>query len=294
MTYSFTVTHVRVAFECPRLFYLGDRQGGRTQFSPIDQVGRLGQAFHELSNQFIQHMKQNPAFHQLLQPEASSLDAEAIGLQMQELFYTHLFFPYLQSVVQTQFGRVDTLQRLWQALGGLIQRWATLLVNNRRQCRATEVIAKTFLAQELKVHHTFILPNGQRQLVRGRCDSLVYDFNNDRLCVVEYKTYQSPDPSAQLAQVALYSYMLQEQIGVPINLAVYSVLPDWQELTFTWDELIHTVHQLIPHKLQQMRQWIAWEPRQPDPPPPTTQLHLCQMCPQHTKCQSFFTDAAPA
>jgi S-DNA-T family DNA segregation ATPase FtsK/SpoIIIE len=125
--------------------------------------------------------------------------------------------------------------------------------------------------------------------VQGRFDSVVYDFENHRLCVVEYKTYQSPDKSAQLAQVALYSYMLREKLGVPIDSAVYSVLPNWDEFTFTWDELEKTVHQLIPQKLQQMRQWIDWEPPQPNPPPPTPNPDLlCDICPQRKKCQSFF------
>jgi S-DNA-T family DNA segregation ATPase FtsK/SpoIIIE len=125
--------------------------------------------------------------------------------------------------------------------------------------------------------------------VQGRFDSLVYDFENHRLCVVEYKTYQSPDKSAQLAQVALYSYMLREKLGVPIDSAVYSVLPNWDELTFTWDELENTVHQLIPQKLQQMRQWIDWEPPLPNPPPPTPHPHLfCDICPHRKKCQTYF------
>ncbi|MBF2078587.1 MAG: PD-(D/E)XK nuclease family protein, partial [Synechococcales cyanobacterium T60_A2020_003] len=118
-----------------------------------------------------------------------------------------------------------------------------------------------------------------------------YDFEQHRLCVVEYKTYQPVDQSAQLAQVALYSYMLKEHIGVPINSAVYSVLPDLRELTFTWDELKNTVHQMIPHKLLQMRQWVNWQQGQPDPPPPTSQSYLCEICPQQTKCQTFFSSA---
>lgn len=139
------------------------------------------------------------------------------------------------------------------------------------------------------VKHSFQLANGTQQLVQGRFDSVVYDFEHHRLCVVEYKTYPAVDKSAQLAQVALYSYMLKEKLGVTIDSAVYSVLPNWEELTFTWDELEKTVYQLIPQKLQQMSQWLAWDSPQPNPPPPTTQPDLlCNICPQKTKCQSFF------
>jgi DNA segregation ATPase FtsK/SpoIIIE, S-DNA-T family len=285
---SFSVTQVRVAFECARLFYLAHHFGGMTMFLPQGKVLGIGSAFHDLSNRFVETVLEEPQFIQLLSPSVNQLNSESIATQMQTLFYDRVFFPYLQSVTRTEPGKASALLQLWQGLTSLIQRWAKLLVCNRQYCSAEEVIEKTFLAQELSVQHQFLLPDRTQELVRGRFDSLVYDFANHRLCVVEYKTYQSPDPSAQLAQVALYSYMLREKIGVPIDSAVYTVLPDWKELTFTWAELEKTVHQLIPHKLQQMRQWANWQQGQPYPPPPAAQPHLCDSCPQRQKCQTFF------
>lgn len=289
----FSVTKVRLAFECPRLFYLSHHFGGMTLFLPKEQVAGIGSAFHDLSNQLVKTALKEPQFRSLFEPEATQLEVEEIAAKLKELFYNLAFFPYLQSTLQTDSSKAQALLRLWQGLTGLIQHWAQLLVNNRRYCTTEEVISKTFLAQELSVQHLFTLPNQAQQLVRGRFDSLVYDFEHHRLYVVEYKTYQSPDHSAQLAQVALYSYMLREKIGVPINSAVYSVLPDWKKLTFTWDELEETVHQLIPHKLQQMQQWAIWQPGQPEPPPPTAQPYLCEICPQRKKCQTFFTVDVP-
>jgi S-DNA-T family DNA segregation ATPase FtsK/SpoIIIE len=145
---------------------------------------------------------------------------------LQNLFYDVAFFPYLQLTIQNDSSQAPALHKLWQGLTVIIRRWAELLVGNRRYFSAQEVISKTFLAQELSVKHEFTLPDGRQQLVKGKFDSLVYDFEHQRLCVVEYKTYQSVDHSAQLAQVAIYSYMLREKIGVKINSAVYSVLPD--------------------------------------------------------------------
>jgi S-DNA-T family DNA segregation ATPase FtsK/SpoIIIE len=260
-----------------------------TMFLPPGVSGGVGKAFHDLSEKFVRLAKQEPRFQALLEPEANQLEVETITLQMQQLFYELAFFTYLQETIQTDPGKAQALHQLWQGLTGLIRRWAELLVINRRHCSAVEVIPKTFLAQELNVKHSFDLPDGTQQLVQGKFDSLVYDFEHHRLCVVEYKTYQSVDPSAQLAQVSLYGYMLQKKIGVPIDSAVYSVLPDWKELTFTWQQLEDAVHGLIPGRLQQMRQWLTWEPSQPNPPPPTTQPdRLCDICPQQKKCQTFF------
>ncbi|PSP12559.1 MAG: cell division protein FtsK [Cyanobacteria bacterium SW_10_48_33] len=286
---SFSVTDVRVAFECPRLFYLGNRFGGRTMFVPPGRVAGIGNAFHVLSKDFVHTARQESRFRTLLEPPSEQLTVEEVATQMKAWFYELAFFPYLQETLQKNPDSAEALYQVWQGLIGLIRRWAKLLVGNRRYCPAEEVIPKTFIDEEMSVKHNFSLPNGEQQLVSGKFDSLVYDFERQRLCVVEYKTYNSPDKSAQLAQVALYGYMLREKIGVPINSAVYSVLPDWQELTFTWDELEATVHQLLPQKLQQMQQWVAWEESQPHPPPPTTQPELlCEICPQYNKCQSFF------
>ncbi len=289
---SFSVTKVRVAFECPRLFYLGHRFGGKMMFQPSGNPPKIGTKFHQFADHFAFIAKQEPRFQALFEPAADQLNVEAIAQKLQQLFYELAFFPHLQTASKTDPGKAPALFQVWEGLKGLIRCWAQLLVRNRRYCSASDVISKTLINLKPSVKHHFQLPDGTQQLVQGRFDSIVYDFENHRLCVVEYKTYQSPDKSAQLAQVALYSYMLREKLGVPIDSAVYSVLPNWDELTFTWDELEKTVHQLIPQKLQQMHQWIAWEPPQPNPPPPTPHPNLfCDICPQRKKCQTFFAVA---
>lgn len=284
----FSVTNVRVAFECARLFYLSKHFDGLTLFCPNGNTAGIGNAFHNLSEQFVKLALVDPQMQALFRPKPDQLEAGGIADKIQAIFYNSVFFPYLQSAIQKDARKSQALLSLWEGLKGLIQRWAQLLVSNRRYCNAEEVFSKTFLAQELGIKHDFTLPDGARQLVRGRFDSLVYDFERQRLIVVEYKTYQSPDKSAQIAQVALYGYMLRKKIGVPINSAIYSVLPDWQESIFTWKQLEKTVHQMVPHKLQQMRQWLMWSQGQPNPPPPATQPQLCEICPQRTKCQTFF------
>jgi S-DNA-T family DNA segregation ATPase FtsK/SpoIIIE len=278
----FSATKVRQAFECPRLFYLGYRFGGKTLFIPPTNTPGVGNSFHELSEEFVEILKSNYQFQALF--ESDTLTAEKVAEEMQGLFYKLGFFPYLNKHPE----KAQACIRLWQGLTGLIQRWAELLVKNRQYCSGEEVINRTFIDINPKLTYNFQLPNGKKQFVLGTFDGLVYDCEQNRYCVVEYKTYQSPDQTAQLIQVALYSYMLHKQLGVPVNSALYAVLPEWKEVTYSWEELEQTVHLLIPHKLQQMQEWIAWKPPQQNPPPPTAQLELCQMCPQQEKCQTYF------
>jgi S-DNA-T family DNA segregation ATPase FtsK/SpoIIIE len=286
---SLNVTKVRVAFECPRLFYLMQHFGGNTLFLPRDTAIGIGNVFHQLADEFVRLATLEPRFKELFKPPATQLQVEEIASSMQQLFYEIKFSSYLQQAKKNA-SQAQALYKLWQGLQGLIRRFAELLVINRRFCSAETVIANTFVSEERKLEHYFNLPDGTQQRVAGEFDCLVFNFELKRLCVVEFKTYQPADPSAQLAQVALYSYMLWQKKKVAVDSAVYCVLPEFKEYHYSWEQLENTVHQLIPYKLQQMQQWLTWEPLLPNSPPTTTQPHLCEICPQQQKCQSYFVE----
>ncbi|MEB3181676.1 MAG: DNA translocase FtsK [Nostocaceae cyanobacterium] len=285
---SLTVTKVRVALECPRLFYLHHKLGGKTLFLPPNSGNGIGNAFHKLADEFVSLARREPQFQDLFKPAASQLKVEDIALGMQQLFYKFTFNPYLLETTAKDASQAQPLLQVWQGLQGLIKHFAQLLVINRTYCSAERLIPNTFISEERKFEHNFHLPDGTQQRVVGEFDCLIYNWEKKRLCVVEFKTYQPVDPSAQLAQVALYSYMLRAKKKVPVDSAVYCVLPEFKDYQYTWEELENTVHQLIPYKLKQMQEWLRWEPPHPNPPPSTIQPHLCEICPQKQKCQSYF------
>jgi DNA segregation ATPase FtsK/SpoIIIE, S-DNA-T family len=289
---SLTATNIRVAFECPRLFYLNQRFGGNTLFLPSDNTVGVGNLFHQLADEFINWIVREPRCQDLLKPEAKQLQSEEVAAQLQQMFYEKKFFSYLEEVSQKENGQAQALLKVWQALRGLIRHFAELLVINRGYCTADTVIPNTFVSEERHLESYFELSDGTQQRVAGKFDCLVFNFNKKRLCVVEFKTYQPADPSAQLAQVALYSYILWERKKIGVDAAVYCVVPEWKEYHYSWEELEDTVHRLIPYKLQQMQQWLIWEPPLPNSPPPTTQPHLCEICPQQQKCQSYFIETS--
>ena len=84
---SFSVTKVRVAFECPRLFYLKHRFGGHTVFLPPDTSNGIGNAFHDLADQFVSLAQREPRFQALFEPAPEQLKVEEVASQMQQLFY---------------------------------------------------------------------------------------------------------------------------------------------------------------------------------------------------------------
>ena len=285
---SLTPTKVRLAFECPRLFYLNHHFNCKAIFSPKNTPGGVGNVFHKLADDFINLLLIEPGFKNLFNPSTTQLNVDQITSEIQQLFYQIKFFPYLQNTIAKDASKAPVLLQVWQGLQGLIKKFTELLVINRRYCSAETLISNTFISGERNLEHYFDLPNGTKQLIRGEFDCLVFNFELKRLCMVEFKTYQPVDLAAQLAQVSLYSYMLSKQKKTPIDSAVYCVLPEFKEYKYSWEQLENTVHQLIPHKLLQMQNWLSWESPSPNPPPMTTEPYLCEICPQQQKCQTFF------
>ncbi|MDJ0571430.1 MAG: DNA translocase FtsK [Pleurocapsa sp. MO_192.B19] len=258
----------------------------------------IGNIFHKLADEFINTVKKEPQFRALFEPSVEKLEIEAIAklvediaLEMQDIFYSRVFFPnYLQPTIQTKPELAPALNQIWQGLRNLIQKWTELLIKNRAYCNANDIFERTFISTESVLQHDFDLSDGTtKQPIAGRLDCLIYDYNKNHLCVVELKTYAPVDPSAQLVQVALYSYMIQQTKQVPVDSAVYCVLPEFKEYYYPWSELETNLHQVIPHKLQQMQQWLQWQPAQSDAPATTSNADLCQICPQQEKCQSYFS-----
>lgn len=294
-TTSFSVTKVRVAFECPRLFYLGHRYGGSMVFLPNNSSGNIGTQFHHLADRFHYILLTDPRFADLFQAKVDPTPAqiEAISLKIRQLLYQREFFPLVQKISQSRPRKVADLGQVWEAMGKVIEQWAELLLQNRQYTTPEDLIPSTLISLRPSVRHVFNLPNGNTQLVRGRFDSLIYSHPKNSLVVIEYKTYTPPDQSSTLVQVALYSYMLRQQIGRQVDSAIYSVLPEWQQLKFQGDVLDQGIYELIAQKLAQMQVWSMWEPGDQNPPPPTNQPDFyCKICPQRTKCQQFFEPQA--
>ncbi|MGB7442384.1 MAG: PD-(D/E)XK nuclease family protein [Coleofasciculaceae cyanobacterium] len=279
-----SVTKVRVAFECPRLFYLKDIFNGNTLFVPINQPVSIGMAFHRLSEQCVRTLQQNPQLTSCLKPTAEQLKIEEITDHLKQELEQLVVYPYLKA--NPEIGIM--LPQVQRGLTTLIETWVKFLVVNRHYCSAEEVINKTFLSKERNLKCDFTLPDGTVQRVAGRSDNIIGDLKRDRLYVVDYKTNQPVNPLAQLAQVALYSYMISKKRGVLVEAKVYCFLPEFKEYSYTSEQLEEAVANLISPKLQQMKKWQSWQPGQPNPPEPTSQPYLCEICPQQQKCQSFF------
>lgn len=286
----FNATQLRVAFDCPRLFYLNYCFHSNTLFSSGNAINGIGTIFHKQAKEFINFAKTEPQIPTLFNLPAAQLERETIASQMRKLFYQAHFFPYLQTNIDRNQNKAPQLYQVWLGLTNLIKQWTKLLISNRNYYNAGELIERTFIKQEESLEHTFTLPDNSQQTLRGTFDCLVYHAARGRLCIIDYKTYDPIDPSSQLIQIAVYSYILWNKEKKISDCAVYCVSPKFKAYYYPWEQLEDTVHQLISHKLEEMTQWVNWEQGNPNPPPPTTSRNLCSICPQQEKCQTFFSN----
>ena len=181
---SLTPTKVRLAFECPRLFYLNHHFNCKAIFSPKDTLGGVGNVFHKLADDFINLLLIEPGFKNLFNPSTTQLNVDKITSEIQQLFYQIKFFPYLQNTIVQDGSKAPVLLQVWQGLQGLIKKFTELLVINRRYCSAEKLISNTFISGEHNLEYYFDLPNGTKQLIRGEFDCLVFNFELKRLCMV--------------------------------------------------------------------------------------------------------------
>ncbi|MDJ0556297.1 MAG: PD-(D/E)XK nuclease family protein [Microcoleaceae cyanobacterium MO_207.B10] len=282
------VTDVRLAFECPRLFYLKQRFGGDYLFLPKGYILEIDNAFVYLANQLMNMIRQESIIQVLFAGQFEELVVEAIANQIQQLFYELIFFPYLQTIITKNITLATGLYQVWQVLTKLIFNMSEIIVKNRRYCHESVVVRRTLITGEIPVDYTFKIAGGKSQKLTGKVNNLIFDFETRRLCVVDFQTYETVEVSSQLIGVALYSFLLKQKKKVSIDAIVYRVLPELGEYHYSWEKLENVVEGSVPGKLEEMRKWLRWEEFQHDPPPRTEHEYLCDICPQKERCQSFF------
>jgi DNA segregation ATPase FtsK/SpoIIIE, S-DNA-T family len=286
-----TISDIQLAYECPRLFYLGYSQGGEKKFIRDRNLEETKNIFNELLSPSIQLFKTDCRFQQLFEPAVENLQIDPIAQQIQSLLYQTAFFPYLQNKIKSAPQKAVILQQTWQMITQLIKRWTEILILNRRYYSPQEIFTRTFIAQKDDWKHSFNLPNNQQQLISEQFNPIIYNRDEQSLLIIEHNAEQSIDSLAQQAKISLSSYIVRANLGISINSVTYLVLPDAQESNYSWTQIEDSIHQLICARIPQFQQWLAWTQPNPNSPPATSYQNLCQICPQQIKCQSFFSSS---
>ncbi|EFA70123.1 3'-5' exonuclease [Cylindrospermopsis raciborskii] len=93
---SLTPTKLRLAFECPRIFYLNHRFNNKSLFIPEGLIGGIGNVFHKLADEFIDLLLNDAELTTLFNPHPNEINLQEVVLALQQSFYKIVFFPILK------------------------------------------------------------------------------------------------------------------------------------------------------------------------------------------------------
>ena len=269
---SVSVTEVRNALRCPRIFALG-RMGARAVAFPIGS-SCLGSAFHRIVERFAAGVDAPPPGIATL-GEGAPLDAIVAGLRacLLDLLAAELEG---DAALRTMPGEVDDLAEALRQL-------ATHLAARRRRVEGTPASA---LARLVRAGDRAIEAEAEPGvLVRGRHDALYAD-PDGALDVIEYKLTDEENDAVDRAQVALYSHMMRVATGARARPVVLRFMPMLRETTISHAEADVLVERTVRPVLRRMAAWSA-DPRSA---PATERADLCAACPMVVPCSATYPE----
>lgn len=280
MSAVISVTEVRNALRCPRVFALG-RKIDRPVAFPVG-ASALGATFHRIVESFARSASTPPASWTGLGAHA---EPDQIAHALRCWVLDHLVRelqtrPHLGSMP----AEVDDLAEALRAFSGFV-------AGQLQQFDTTPAAAlqSLFRAAELELRASVPISTSEAVSVGGRIDAILEHARGD-LDAVEYKLTDEANAELDAAQVALYRYLARQQLGLDTQPTILRFDP---KLTVTRiqpaeaDELVET--RLLPL----IGQMIAWS-RGEQPAPPTTRKDLCAVCPVRVACAAEYREALPA
>ena len=270
-----SVTEVRNALRCPRVFALG-RLSKKAVAFPVGS-SCLGAAFHRIVDKFAQTVGQPPA-------AVASLPASA-GHSQRRAALAAWLLDFLVDELQrdTSYRSIPAeVDDLAEALRQLADHLARRAANGA----LAEAIRGVVRAGERPVEASIPEAN---VLLSGRLDAL-YGRPGEQLDVIEYKLTDEDNHAVDQAQVALYRELLRRAEGVsarPVVLRFNPALSVSELPEARADELVRT--ELLP-LLSRMARWAE----EPETAPATTRRDLCAACPVAIACGEQYPARLPS
>lgn len=269
-----SVTEVRNALRCPRVFALGRLRRSAVAF-PVG-ASCLGGAFHRIVDKLAQTVAAAPP-HVVALPADAGLDArrEAIVRWLLAFLVDELV---ADPAYANMPAEVDDLAEALRQLAGY-------LAANAAQGPLAAAISALVRAGEKAV--SAAIPEAG-VVVEGRIDAL--HARGERFDVIEYKLTDEQNDAVDRAQVALYRELLRRAEGLSARPVVLRFNP---ALTVTEipeahaDALVRA--ELVP-LLRQLARWAL----EPETAPATRRQDLCAACPVAAACAEQYPARLPA
>lgn len=275
----FTVTEVRNALRCPRVFALGRSRGQAVAF-PIG-ASSLGALFHRIAEKFAAELVKPPMQLRQLPPNApverihDVLSSWLLGHLVQELTE----HPSAASMP----AEMDDLAEALRELAFYLAKQVVL------DDKAPVDALRTFVQHaEFTVDAVLEAGGGFPVQVSGRVDA-IYCRAAGALDVVEYKLTDDANRELDEAQVAVYRHLLRRMLDTEVDPIILRFRPQLAEIKLSARLSDEIMERKVLPLLGQMVQWSE----RPEHAPPTVRQDLCYSCPMRRACTETYRDVLP-
>lgn len=277
MSERVSVTEVRNALRCPRLFALG-RHLGRSVAFPVGS-SCLGATFHRIV-EGLSRVSSAPPSGVAELPHGAPRDAieAALGEWLLDALITELD---ADANYASMPAEVDDLAEALRELSRHLTERARRF--SEPPARALEQLLH---AGEQEIEAT--LDDGG-PLVSGRLDALYQD-PAGRLDVIEYKLTDEANDELDRAQVALYRQLLRRARGIEARPIVLRFSPTLREVGMTEEASDAFLASRVLPVVRSMAEWAG----DLGLAPATRREDLCATCPVAAECRTLFPARVPA
>lgn len=274
-----SVTEVRNALRCPRVFALGRARGKAVAF-PVG-ASSLGATFHRIAERFARDLDTPPDAVARL-PKGAPRDT--IGATLGAWLLGHLVDELEASpALSTIPGEVDDLA---EALRELARYLAVEVA--RGDVAPAEALRSLVQHAELDVE-AVLEPGGAPVAISGRVDA-VHSRAAGAIDVVEYKLTDEANQELDQAQVALYRRLLRARLDVDAEPVILRFHPGLIVTRLSPSASDAIVDRTLLPLVGGMVQWAA----DPALAPPTARRDLCAACPVRAECAELYRDRLEA
>lgn len=283
----YTVTQLRSAVSCPRVFYF-DVIHGREQAKPVettrlwksgagDEATACGSLFHQTVERF------NSAAASDLKVSESLAKAVSIDELAQQLQH-HIYFEYLnRELLFSKTG--EQQQNFMSVFRGYVYELASFLWNGRLEGRPVqETLNEAFSENCRRVDVTFhVGPNGEPVRVVGILDYIFYDSRIGHWRILDYKLTPPTHISDDLAQVCTYALMHNQQHGTVPAVGVLYLHPQRQLVDKPWVD-VWNERSKVYNLLGSMREWEQFDEKNQQGVRPPGEPAWCSVCRWKNEC----------
>ncbi|MCL2450132.1 MAG: FtsK/SpoIIIE domain-containing protein, partial [Polyangiaceae bacterium] len=273
MSERISVTEVRNALRCPRIFALG-RLRRRAVAFPVGS-SCLGSTFHRVVDRFASGVSAPPGYFAALPGGAPRDDVEAsLGRWLLEGLVEELSSDPTYAAIP---GEVDDLAEALRELARhLAGRLAALALH------PAEALREVVRAGE-RSFESALGPDGP--VVHGRIDALYAD-SRGQLEVVEYKLTDEANEELDRAQVALYRELVRRAEGVEARPVILRFAPTLRETAMAPADSDALLERTVIPVVVQAATWAA----SPETAPPTSRRDICAACPLAQDCAETYPE----